>query len=567
MSLQALISITHYAGPHSLAEIALISGTITRLVREHPDDAKIADFGIGTLDHSLVAVITSLEKPSDPKLVRALDIPEIIKVTTECLKRPNATLDLVGHAVDLLARTTFNYPNDCKAQPSMLNFLVAGLRSKDWVFRCNCLGGLVRLHTREAESDQRMLDPMRFMAAIQRRFPDHLADIMTAYGPTRCETYITLKTAADYQNAMMRCAQDKNLYALGLKLADFIISTEFSVGEGMFQGEDGRSVNVGLPFKMWSDALPHCARAIRAKGKPAEADLADILDIKYFIMKYRIPDAIVLAKKAIERSPENAYFYYAITLSANGANGLRAAKKGMKCKKITPFIRFQMMQRAVEHAGDMGVRHLQESPTVGDKKWEEGIAFLMSALEDSRTYVENAPPDNRHMKNVSYWYILLSLTVRASEISANMRELRVSLSFIILTMILTLYQSALEVLKIADDFSSHIGVPPPKTNLRLTEQTVVKLYPSAVEEWGDIIARFDAMSSAAEKATPISSEKVEDDLAAWLDGTNLDGEPRQSEPSCTRSKFSFNNVALYQCSWCGNPSAVLKKCSGCAKTR
>lgn len=182
-------------------------------------------------------------------------------------------------------------------------------------------------------------------------------------------------------------------------------------------------MDFGLPFQTWADALPQCAKAIRTKGVPTEADLADILDMKFAIMRQRIPDAVKVANIALKRNPDFAYAYYALTLASDPVVGLRAAKKGMKCAKITPFVRFQMMQRAVEQAGEMGIQILQDS-SEGDRKWEEGIAFLTSALEDSKTYISQAPPDNRHMKNVLYWNILLRITTD-DEISGDLRELEV----------------------------------------------------------------------------------------------------------------------------------------------
>jgi len=65
-------------------------------------------------------------------------------------------------------------------------------------------------------------------------------------------------------------------------------------------------------------------------------------------------------------------------------------------------------------------------PEAGDKKWEEGTAFLMSALEDAKRFMQEAPPDNRHMKNVLYWYILLSLLIKET-VSPDLRELDVRL--------------------------------------------------------------------------------------------------------------------------------------------
>jgi hypothetical protein len=49
----------------------------------------------------------------------------------------------------------------------------------------------------------------------------------------------------------------------------------------------------------------------------------------------------------------------------------------------------------------------------------------MSALEDAKKYVDEAPPDNRHMKNVGYWYILLTMLTK-ERLSPDLGELDVS---------------------------------------------------------------------------------------------------------------------------------------------
>ena len=56
------------------------------------------------------------------------------------------------------------------------------------------------------------------------------------------------------------------------------------------------------------------------------------------------------------------------------------------------------MHRAVNHAAELGLETLQIAPQLGQNKWEEGIAFLMSTLEDVKTFIEEAPPDHRYMK-------------------------------------------------------------------------------------------------------------------------------------------------------------------------
>ena len=72
------------------------------------------------------------------------------------------------------------------------------------------------------------------------------------------------------------------------------------------------------------------------------------------------------------------------------------------------------------------------------------------------------------------------------------------------------------------------AISPPLTELRLAQQTVVNLYPSAVSEWGEVIARFDKLGTNEEPSMP--SEKAEDDLALWLDDLDMDSGEQESHP-------------------------------------
>jgi hypothetical protein len=97
----------------------------------------------------------------------------------------------------------------------------------------------------------------------------------------------------------------------------------------------------------------------------------------------------------------------------------------------------------------------------------------------------------------------------------------------------------------------------------------VKLYTEGVKEWGEVISRFDSLDdSNAVKGlgeSIVSTEKAEDDLAAWLEKMEME-EGVKEECGCA-PKVNADRVMLYQCSWCRNPSAALRKCSGCSKTR
>ena len=108
-----------------------------------------------------------------------------------------------------------------------------------------------------------------------------------------------------------------------------------------------------------------------------------------------------------------------------------------------------------------------------------------------------------------------------------------------------------------------MGVPPPKTNLRLAQQAAVKHYAGAIKEFSRVFEELDRVKPSGGVQT-LDQDKIEDDLAAWLDDIQLDDGTMEDTMRCGatkhRPKVDYNHVTLYRCSWCGNPSAVLRKC-------
>ena len=100
--------------------------------------------------------------------------------------------------------------------------------------------------------------------------------------------------------------------------------------------------------------------------------------------------------------------------------------------------------------------------------------------------------------------------------------------------------------------------------MRLSRKTVLKHYAAGVKEWSDVIERFDNLDSIGPEAIP--KDKVEDDLASRLNSVHMDIEEDHPR-ACSHPKINPNRVELYRCSWCGNPSAVLRKCQACGLTR
>ncbi|THH28452.1 hypothetical protein EUX98_g5738 [Antrodiella citrinella] len=552
IGLETLATVTHHGGLEVRIEIAKHTPTLLRIMDEFPDHPKINELAVSTISHSVGSVIN--EEHLDKALARKLDVPAVLKQVLDAMRKPNASLILVDHGISLVTSGCQHCHQEIKALPPLLSLLAACLRVSDISVRCNALASFIRINSPGSEEENRFFDPRKLMDAVQRRFPGHLVDAMMDFGMLRCETTLLGKTAGDYQTAMMKCAQDHDLRTLGKTLAGLIVRTEFSISEGGFQSYNDRGqmefMDVGLPFKAWTDSLPHCAKVLRdGNPTPLDLDMADILDIKFYILRQRIPDAIAHAQGAIKRNPQVAYFYYAIGLGADTAQALRAVKKGLKAKQTTPFVKYYMLWRAIVSAGDMGVTMLANA-RAGDQEYSEGIAFLMSALDDTKDFFDIAPPDARHMATIVNWFVVLTLAIKGPELSPDLKEL----------------EPAFKKLEIARRITEHIGFPYKKTQMRLSREMMLRLWPKAIKDFVSTITYYDALYDSSSKEQQ-SVAGAEDTLAAWLDEISHDDEDGHYDTHCIHPRINSNSVELYRCTYCRNPSAALRKCSGCGKVR
>ena len=92
----------------------------------------------------------------------------------------------------------------------------------------------------------------------------------------------------------------------------------------------------------------------------------------------------------------------------------------------------------------------------------------------------------------------------------------------------------------------------------------MKHYPGAIKEFSHVFEELDRVKTSGHVQT-LDQDKIEDDLAAWLSDIRLDDGTMEQTMDCGatshhRTKVDYNHVTLYRCSWCGNPSAVLRKC-------
>ena len=202
--------------------------------------------------------------------------------------------------------------------------------------------GIILL-TEGGEDDSERVDLSRFMDLQQ--LPAHLKRGITAEG----DTLQSVRCTEEYRDAMMQCVHDHNLHTLGMRISRVVVRTDTSLAGGwpITNPPTGQQeyIDVGLPFKLWQDAAPHCIKALRERGRPEDLDAADIIQLKDMFDKGRMEEARQFAHKAIERNPRIAFFYYAVGVHPDSVVGLRCLKKGMKCEgTLTPFLRRAMTE-------------------------------------------------------------------------------------------------------------------------------------------------------------------------------------------------------------------------------
>ena len=425
--------VTHHGGEQARQEIARhLNKVLVKLVQDFPDDPKAVEMAIVTMDHATEAVVGN-EDPPSPAFVKEVDVQSVLAVIVTALRKPTVSHVLVTHALNLIVCAPQHCPAQCKAVRGLTTLIAAFLRSDNISIRTIALRGILRLPIAECEPDAMHFDPQHLIAAATAGPPAHLRQILLDYGPDRSDVNVMLESMAAYTKAIMRAMQDRDMYALGKKLEDLTQRAEYVIAEGGWQSADGHVFTPDrlgdVPFTRWTDALPLCSKALRAKGRKEDLDGADILDMKFLLLRQRLPEAIAHGLAAIKRNPRLAYAYYIISMGADVEEGLRAVKKGLKCPKVTPFIRNQMLWRATSHAAQRGLRILQEAMEGDMEARAEGTAFLMSAWEDTKTFVSEAPPDSRHMLDMVGWYVLLTIIIRGPELSEDLRELDVSFIF------------------------------------------------------------------------------------------------------------------------------------------
>jgi hypothetical protein len=421
--LQTLATITRHGGIKSRHEVAkAATPDIVAALRENPSSEIIAHLAVPILAHTVSAVY--MEQSATFRQFPTIKMADVIQATYSSLINAPLNFNFFSHGHEVIRSATRHaYSHLDKNQPA-LDFLVSGLRVSDLRTRADTLLGLLTFHIHHHVEDPRHLDPRKLLAGAPN-LPSHLQAALVAYGMERCSFVTLMRAAAQFQKAQMKAAQTRDFFELGLEIGKLITLTENSVSDGYLGDANGDSLDVGLPYKTSMGSLPVAAAALRQRDPVKYADIADMIDIKYLMSQRNYSKMRKTCEAAMKRST-HAYWYYmrACAVEEEDDSRLRWAKLGLKCTTTTDYLRFGCLELGANSAVDDALQQM-ENAEKNTESWNLALALLHSALEDSVSFVKDAPPDCRGMRDMATVAMLTSFVLKGKELSPDMRELSV----------------------------------------------------------------------------------------------------------------------------------------------
>ncbi|KAJ7213266.1 hypothetical protein C8J57DRAFT_1602154 [Mycena rebaudengoi] len=176
---------------------------------------------------------------------------------------------------------------------------------------------------------------------------------------------------------------------------------------------------------------------------------------------------------------------------------------------------------------------------------QEVIALAQKALSSAIAFVNDAPLDADEMPRIVAFTIHLNFLLRGHTFSDDLRELQVQK----LSLAYGVARSRVR------------GFDPPP--ICLAVDIILARMPIAWKAWKPAVARHTSKTDSTANVDPNV------DLAAWLEKLDTDDPTakilglRGVDIDTVRTGLA----QLHHCSACHSPSAVLKKCARCKKTR
>ncbi|PIL29254.1 hypothetical protein GSI_09303 [Ganoderma sinense ZZ0214-1] len=539
----------HNAQDYAL-EISRNNLAIIKILRDHPNDEQVADYTITTFAYAILRLIPSQAQPN-PRFFADISLIPVLSALLDTLRNPDVLLEeTLRAALTVLGQAPPVCPKQCQLKdvPSLLSYYAALSRSRHIGARCNGIAALLgfgsvelkqasvqgenppvvtrsgHIHGREYASQEALLS----------KLPDDLRSLMVGYGVDDCEYVVESRASCNAGRALSRYNIDEDTRAFGRRVAELLELTEYPINPNTTLDPDA----VDDSDMKALDILSMCAASLAYDESPAEEDAANIIELHYLLVANRdLERAQHRAQLTVQHNPNLAYGYYAMSLAAPDAvSRYRAIQKGLACKGLglTPFLRRQLLSRAVVVAGEHAISLLRD---VGKAQPNPDVprlakAYCKEAIDAAKLFIEIAPPDARQLPEILNWYIVLMIIVEGPGLRDDLLE----------------YEPLLEKLATAERFTEVLDPNPAKTNIQYAREWLFEHYRSgSVRQWERLIVRLGEMA---------------DSQASRVATANQGPPPAVSH---TFSAITANGVRLDECAWCENSTVAVQKCSRCGQ--
>lgn len=323
--------------------------------------------------------------------------------------------------------------------PSAIDFMVACTHSRNIRRRHSALVALYNLYRKDVEVPPNAQGTPCITPSSE---PPNVRRALDAYGRHRTERALNKRAVESYFGLMSDFAAQRNpdLHGVGTQLVQMVLENErlfrrcLPDPSSQYSPSDIRIdpavlASYSKPLTTFADAIPLCVDAMRKRGGTANEDKADILEIEYILSAHRTSEACVLARKALRRNPQIAFFYFVLADSESDDRAtFRLVKDGLKCRDLPLYFRLWFLRQSVFKAHNTLFDLLDYSQATSDtlRAVTEMESLVNSALTDASLYLADCPPDAQNMPIMAYMHIYIMLLSRGHELSHNLAQLSVS---------------------------------------------------------------------------------------------------------------------------------------------
>ncbi|KAI0715539.1 hypothetical protein C8T65DRAFT_573063, partial [Cerioporus squamosus] len=524
-----------------LEQIAHHGGVLCQIVQDHADDRLVMELATVVLAHVARFVISSAPEAPD-RQVNHMGLRDVLPTMLHVVRKPQPSKSLLTHALMSLTTPAQYISAQFKDNHALATLFIALLRANQLTTRAAALEGILNCQI-DSESNKFDIDLHHLAQTLKhaRPMPSIVGLTVEDYPQwlEQSDSADLYRQSVKYVGAMSQAARDQDLLTLGRAIAD-IVQRSPSIVEGSWQELEqlgSRRVSSRLPFSLWSDALPECARLLRINDTPSDRDAADILDMKFYMLRNRKTEAVALARKTIARNPNLTYAHYVVSLCGETSEALRAAMEGLLCPDVTKFLRKQLLWRAVESAVWQGFQQILTADIEDEHSQEEGAVTLRTALHHAQSFLAESPPDAHLRLTMLGWSFILTLALRGPELSPNLREL-------------DHFQHEADTTYAVMDF---FGYPVRKTRLYNAWNNIRHRYDESLREWAEVVEACNALDARI-VCTPELCSGAGAEYTRYTSGNDEGPLPEVY-------------LGMQQCLRCGGLSATMKKCKGCGAPR